>query len=199
MRRYLTVLWCVLVGTAAAMAFPAQDAAKSGPQVGQLVPGPFQAFNATGPYAGRPHCLVCQHGLHPVVLVFARDPGETDGPVMKLVKALDDAVEKYRAADLNSFVVFLNDEVQNVDSRRVLVKRLQDLADGLKLKHVVLALDRAAGPKDYNINKEFDVTALLYHKHAVVGNIAVKKDELDEKKIAEILEAVGKMVPAKKK
>lgn len=199
MRRILSAMLVAIVciwGTAGALS---QDEAKSDKKGGELLPGPFQAFNATGPYAGRPHCLVCQYGLHPVALVFARDAGEPDGPVLKLVKALDDAVEKNRAADLHSFTVFLNDDVENVDSRRVLVKRLQDLAEGLKLKHVVLALDRAAGPKDYNLSKEIDVTVLLYHDHKIANKLEFKKDTLNDEGIKSILDAVGKMLADRKR
>lgn len=82
MCRYLPIVPSLLVLACCAGALPAQEGAKSGPQIGQMIPGPFQPVNATGPYAGRPHCLVCQFGLRPVVLVFARETGEPDGPVL---------------------------------------------------------------------------------------------------------------------
>jgi hypothetical protein len=189
---------CLTVLAVGPAAFSAQDDTKSGPQVGQKLPGPFEPFNATGPYTGRPHCLVCERGLHPTVLIFARDPGEPDGPVMKLIKAVDDAAVKHRASDLGGFAVFLSDDVQNVDSRRALVKRLQDLADAVKLQQVVLALDRSAGPRDYNINKETDVTVLVYNKHTVAANRPFAKDALNDEAIKSVLADVEKMLPMKR-
>jgi hypothetical protein len=186
------------------VSFAQEGALKSGPQVGGFLPGAFHPYNATGEHAGRPHCLVCEHGLQPTVLVFAREPVAADSPLANLLKGLDAAAEKHKAAGLGGFAVFLTDETENIDSRRALLKKLQDLADAdsMKLKHIGLALDRAAGPENYNVNKEAEVTVLLYHKHNVLGNFAFKKDALNDESIKTILAAVEKMVPpapAKKK
>src|SRR5438132_5326782 len=57
------------------------------------LPGPFHPYNVTGDekYRGTYHCLVSEHGLDPVVLVFVRGD-EPCGEVKKLLAALDDAV-----------------------------------------------------------------------------------------------------------
>jgi hypothetical protein len=36
----------------------ADDALKSGPQVGKMIPGPFHPLNVTGHKAGKKNCLV---------------------------------------------------------------------------------------------------------------------------------------------
>lgn len=36
----------------------AADAVKSGPQVGDSIPGPFNVLNVTGPQAGKSNCQV---------------------------------------------------------------------------------------------------------------------------------------------
>lgn len=74
------------------------------------MPGPFDAVNITGKNAkGRQHCLVCEYGLNPVVVVFAREPAAgQDGPLMSLLGKLDEEVSRY-ADDYNlkSFVIFI--------------------------------------------------------------------------------------------
>jgi hypothetical protein len=53
---------CTLMGvfaaTLVASATLAGDALKSGPQVGQQVPGPFNPLNVTGSQAGKKFCQV---------------------------------------------------------------------------------------------------------------------------------------------
>ena len=51
---------------------PAEAALKSGPQVGQEVPGPFHPVNINGEQAGKKSCLYCANGPNPVAAVFAR-------------------------------------------------------------------------------------------------------------------------------
>jgi hypothetical protein len=200
MSRCLSRCASLAVLLAVSLASAAQDeAGKSGPQVGTMLPGAFHPFNATGEFAGRPHCLVCEHGLLPTVLVFAREPVGADSPLAKLLKALDAAAEKGKAVGLGGFAVFLTDGSQDIDSRRDLAKRLQDLAEALKLKHLVLALDSAAGPKDYNINKEAEVTVVVYHKHKVLANFTYKKDALNDEAIKAILAEAEKLAPEKPK
>lgn len=175
------------------------DDAKSGLTAGAYLPGPFQVYAVTGTHANRPHCLVCEHGLHPVVTVFARDMAGADSPVVKLLQALEASVEKNKASNLAAFAVVLSDEAQNIDSRRALAKKLQDLADAAKLKNVVLALDSAAGPKGYDLSKEAGVTVVLYHKHKIVGVHSFPRDGLNDAGIKTILDDVEKMMPAGKK
>src|SRR4029453_4231326 len=127
----------------------------------------------------------------------SRELPSPDGPLLKLLQGLDAAVDKHKAAGLASFAVFLNDDPDNIDAaRRPLAKALRGLADSAKVRNVVLSLDSAAGPKDYKISKEFDVTVLLYHKHKVMGNFAYRKDTLNDENIKSIVDAVDKMVPA---
>jgi len=43
----------------------AGEAVKSGPQVGENVPGPFHPLNINGASAGQKNCLYCQNGTNP--------------------------------------------------------------------------------------------------------------------------------------
>src|SRR5262245_66444418 len=60
---------CVVLVTGLALA----GEFKSGPQVGETVPGPFHPLNVTGEKAGEKACLYCQNGGNPVAMIFARE------------------------------------------------------------------------------------------------------------------------------
>src|SRR5262245_11748579 len=106
----MRILVCLLL--IGILGFAQDDDAKftSGTKVGDVIPGPFDAFNINGKKAkGRQHCLVTDFGLNPTVLVFAREPAEgKDGPLAALLGKLDEVVDKHEDDHyLGSAVVFL--------------------------------------------------------------------------------------------
>jgi hypothetical protein len=56
MNRLSLVAACVVGAVAAGSLLAAE--LKSGPQVGDSIPGPFHPLNVTGPFAGKKQCLV---------------------------------------------------------------------------------------------------------------------------------------------
>src|SRR5262245_43382713 len=76
---------------------------KSGPRVGDELPGTFHPMNVTGPEAGKKTCIFCEYGADPVVMVFAR---ETSAPLTRLVKRLDATTAQNKASNLASCVIF---------------------------------------------------------------------------------------------
>lgn len=192
---------------------------RSGVKVGDVLPGPFDAVNINGKKGkGRQHCLVCEFGLHPVVMVLAREPAEgKDGPLTSLLAKLDEAVSRH-AEDhyLASCGIFLSPDAHNSanntaeeDTKKIadetiardaLTKRLEERAD--KLKNVVLAYFPAAGPKDYNINPKAEVTVLFYYKHKVLANFAYPEGKMTDEDVERIVKTVddtlAKKKPAKK-
>jgi hypothetical protein len=166
----------------------AAESLKSGPQVDEDVPGPFHPLNVTGVAAGKKNCLYCQNGNNPVAVVFAR---EVTPEVTKLIKKLDGCTAKNSECKMGSYVVFLSD-------KEGLEKDLKAMADDQKLEKIVLSIDNPAGPGEYKISKDADVTVLLYTKHTVKANHAFKKGELNDKCIEEIVKEVPKILPEKK-
>lgn len=166
----------------------AAETFKSGPQLNEDVPGPFHPFNVTGKAAGKKNCLYCQNGANPVAVIFAR---EVTPEVKKLIKTLDDCTAKNDECRMGSYVVFLNDK-EGLD------KELKEMADKEGLKKIVLSIDNPAGPEDYKISKDADVTVLLYTKHTVKANRAFKKGELKDQDIEGIVKEVPKILPASK-
>jgi len=160
---------------------------KSGPQVGQAVPGQFEPLNVTGPWAGQEHCLYCEYGANPVALIFARNvsPGLT-----KLIKKIDAATVKHKGASLSSFVVFLSKDAQ-------LKQKLEELAKKEGIQNIVLTIDTPAGPEDYKVAEPADVTVVLYVDATVKSNRAFTKGQLSDQAIDQIVADLSKILPKK--
>jgi hypothetical protein len=193
MPRRRTVLFAlVLLLTAASVPYAA-DTPKSGPQPGDSIPGPFHPVNANGAYAGDPHCLVCEYGLRPVVAVFVREAGEVSKPLTTLLQKLDEAAAKHRDVGLAAFAVFLSDDFAKEQVRSDFVRRLEAVAKEADLKQVILAADAPAGVESYKLNKDAEVTVILYRRLRVEASFASAKDGLADKEIATVLAAVQKL------
>ena len=161
---------------------------KSGPQPGEKIPGPFSPLNVNGDDAGEKRCLVCKNGTNPVVMIFARN---ADDPMtQKLIKEVDAVTAKNAGCDMGSFVVFCTDD----DTTE---KKLKDLNAKEKYKKVILSVDNPAGPKNYKVSKDADVTVVLYTKHMVKANHAFKAGELKDGDITKIVSEVTTITPSK--
>ena len=80
-----------------------------------------------------------------------------------------------------SFVVVLSDDQDAME------KQLKEFAKKEDLKKVALTVFDPSGPKPYRINKDADVTVLLYVGKTVKVNHAYRKGEFQEKDIDTIL------------
>jgi len=121
-------------------------------------------------------------------MIFAREISDN---LTSLVKKLDETTAKNSDAHMGSFVVFCNDE-EGLD------QKLKDIAEKQKLKKIILSIDNPAGPKGYNIDKDADVTVVLYTKRNVKVNHAFKKGELKKADIDKIVNEVSKILPEDK-
>ena len=157
---------------------------KSGPQTGEKVPGPFHPLNVTGEHKGEKACLFCSNGDNPVAMIFART---ADAQTTKLLKAIDAATAKNKAASMGSFAVFL-------DSAEGLDKKLAEIASKEKIEKCVLSIDNPAGPAKYNVSKDADVTVVLYVGRTVKANYAFAKGKITDKDIEAVVADVSKIV-----
>lgn len=120
---------------------------------------------------------------------------ELSNPLTSLVKQIDEqvtvAAEKYKGGQkLGTYVIFPEAEG--------LAEQLRDLARKESLKGVSLCIGPV--PPRYEVNKEADVTVVIYNlaqrnQQAVVANFALRKGELDEEKRDDIVEALSKVLP----
>jgi hypothetical protein len=157
---------------------------KSGPQAGDKIPGPFHPLNLTGASAGKKHCLVCEHGTSPVAMVFARGVSPA---LTKLIQKLDTATAKNRDQSMGSFVVFLSDSESLPD-------QLKKVATDAKIQHTVLAIDNPAGPDNYKVSRDAEVTVVLYSRHNVLANHTFRKGQLNDTAIDRILKDVPRIL-----
>lgn len=155
----------------------------SGPQVGETVHG-FNPLNCTGEHAGEKHCLICQNGLNPVAIIFAR---ELTPEVTKLIQRIDRATEDNKKSSMGSFVVLLSDS-ESLESE------LKALAKKEKVQHSILTIDNPDGPQGYKIAQDAEVTVVLYKNQTVKANHAFKKGEFNDKEIESVVVDLAKVL-----
>jgi hypothetical protein len=188
--RFMQILNVLTVLTASlfmGQAVAAEGALKSGLQPGEKITHIFEPLNVTGEHAGEPYCLICENGLSPVAMIFAREVSE---PLLNLLSRLDAATAHHRQEQMGSFVVFLSDEAG-------LKEKLQRTAKERGLKQIVLAIDAPAGPDGFAVAKDADVTVVLYNEHLVMANHAFRKGELTGAASEKILADLPKILAAK--
>ena len=173
---FMVVLWANGVALAGSV--------KSGPQVGEKVPGPFPPLNVTGPDAGKKSCQYCKNGARPVAVIFAR---QFTPAVAQLVKKIDAATAANKERSLGSYVVVCSDAAG-------LDQQLQGIARQMQIQNTVLTIYKPGGPERYGLSPEADVTVLLYHHLTVKANHAFKADELNGAATDAILAYLTKML-----
>ena len=184
MKSLLAALALISLSCAAA---GAAEPLKSGLQAGEKITNIFEPLNVTGPFAGEPHCLVCENGLNPVAMIFAREVNE---PLVKLLAKIDKATEKNRDVELGSFVVFLSE-------KEGLKEQLESVAKKQGFKQIILSTFDPAGPEDFKVAKDSDVTVVLYREHLVKANHAFRKGELTDQAVEKIVGDLPKIVGEK--
>lgn len=175
-RTLLLSLPCVLACT---LAVPAADPCISGVPVGKR-PGPYSFLVATGPQRGQPTCYICEQGDKPTAVVFARSLSD---PLGKLLAKLDTEAAARKETGFKVWMTLLT-PTADLD---VLAKWSQK--QGLK-DCPVGAFEDADGPPAYTLNKDADVTVMLFVKQKVVANFAFRAGELDDKQIGSVVFAV---------
>jgi hypothetical protein len=92
---------------------------------------------------------------------------------------------------INSFVIILSDEENAKDTA---VK----FAEANNVKKTVFAIDNVAGPKGYDINKDAEITVLLYTGGEVKANHAYRKADFNAKAVDAIIKDLPKIQKAEK-
>jgi hypothetical protein len=170
-------------------ATPAEPVA-SGLEIGQR-PGPYSALVSVGPQRGQMHCFICETADRPAVIVFARKTSDSLG---RLVRGLDQALLDRKAADLRAWVTFLNDDQTAYDAEVIRWGRAQSV------RSVPLAVfENVAGPPAYKLNRDAEVTVIVYTKQKVVRNLAFRSGELTDARVAEVLKSLDDIAPTASK
>ncbi|MGE3808989.1 MAG: TolB family protein, partial [Gemmataceae bacterium] len=177
----------LLTMASAGVSIRAEDPCVSGLKPGQR-PGPYSSIVSTGPERGQPFCYICETEDKPAVVVFARS---LNAPLGKFVQQLDKEVVARKSDNLCAWVTFLNDDQTRFDPKVV------GFAKDYNIGHVPLGVfEDPVGPPTYRLNKDADLTILLFVKQKVVANFAFRAGEFDEKKAGEVLKALPQILPA---
>jgi hypothetical protein len=98
----------VVLGCSAVAGFAlGAEPCKSGLQPGEKISTIFEPVNVTGEHAGEPYCLICEYGLDPVVMMFAR---EIDIPVLTLISKIDTFIQMDREERSKARLLALDEE-----------------------------------------------------------------------------------------
>jgi hypothetical protein len=132
---------------------------------------------------GKYHCLVSEYDLDPVVMLFVR--GTPESAVLKdLLGKLEGAIERNPAVRLRCFVVFVSEDIANVmeedEKREEEAKKIQKIADDLKLRSVVLTLASKADVAKFQLDPTVALTAVLYKSLRIEAVHKVSRDQLDK-------------------
>jgi hypothetical protein len=113
------------------------------------------------------------------------------GLVKKIDRRLDKASPHHKENKLGVFVVVCNED----DAAK---ERVRDLVAAEGFKHVVIGNTMLGGPPRYRVNKDAEQTVAIYDLDGtVVANFALKKGELNEAKTADIIKAMGRVLPTR--
>ena len=159
----------------------------SGTAVGQR-PGPYSFLVASGPQRGQPTCYICETDTKPAAIVFAR---KLSDPLAKLLLKFDEAVAAQPKEAMRSWMTVLGEKTASLD----------DLAKWSKstgFKNLPLGVfDDADGPPSYKLNKEAEITVLLFVNKQVIGNFAFREGELNDEAIKKISKVLEKLTEKK--
>jgi hypothetical protein len=171
-----------------ALAALAADPVVSGLAPGQR-PGPYSSVVSVGPQRGTSHCFICETADRPMVIVFARQPTDALG---KLVRGIDRELASHKSAELRAWVTFLSNDQLALDPQ--VVKWGQDQA----VKAVPLSVfEDVGGPPSYRLHRDAEVTVMLAVKQKVVQNFAFRAGELTDGRIADVLKAIPTLINGK--
>jgi hypothetical protein len=177
-----------LLGSVSAV--QAADPCVSGVPVGQR-PGPYSALVSVGPERGTAHCFICETADRPAVVIFARSLSD---PLGRLVRGVDKAIDDHKAAELRGWVTFLHDDQLTFDPQVVQWSKKQ------AIRNVSLGVfEDLVGPPSYKLNRDADVTVLLFVKQKVVGNFAFRAGDLTPARVDEVLKTLPRILPEGKK
>ena len=179
--RFLTVLSIFLVTSLSW----GQDV-PSGPDRGKQVP-PLKVFDATGPNKDKELDYVAERKQKPTIYLFIQ-ADKWDRPMARFVRKLDEALQK---ADDDSVVVavWLTD---NPDKAKEYLPIAQQ---SLQLQKTILTCfpEEKAGPKDWNINVDAHLTAVVTTKGKVASVFGYRSiNETDVPAVHDALQKVLK-------
>lgn len=121
-----------------------------------------------------------------MVAIFTRSI--TDD-LTSLVKQIDEQVAKNEDKKMASFVILLSNDADGDEAK------LKALAEKAGIKHVPLTIfDGVAGPPNYKIAEDAEVTVLHWKERKAVVNHAFAKGKLDKDGVKKVVESTSEIL-----
>ena len=121
-----------------------------------------------------------------MVAIFTRSI--TDD-LTSLVKQIDDQVAQNEDKKMASFVILLSNDPDADEAK------LKTLAEKAGIKHVPLTIfDNIAGPPNYKIAEDAEVTVLHWLERKTVVNHAFAKGKLDKEGVKKVVDATAEIL-----
>lgn len=121
-----------------------------------------------------------------MVAIFTRSI--TDD-LTSLVKQIDEQVAKNEEKKMASFVILLSNDADADEAK------LKTLAEKSGIKHVPLTIfDGLAGPPNYKIAEDAEVTVVHWLGRKAVVNHAFAKGKLDKDGVKKVVESTAKIL-----
>ncbi len=121
-----------------------------------------------------------------MVAIFARSISDD---LTSLVKQIDEQVAKNEDKKMASFVILLSNDADGDEAK------LKALAEKAGIKHVPLTIfDGVAGPPNYKIAEEAEVTVVHWLGRKAVVNHAFAKGKLDKDGVKKVVESTAKIL-----
>lgn len=106
-----------------------------------------------------------------------------------LVKQIDNAVAENKDASMQGFVVLLTDDPDAAE------EELKSFAEKHGIENVPLTIfDGVAGPPNYKVSEDAEVTVLLWKGRTVAANHAFGDDGLNDEAVEEIIADTSKIL-----
>ena len=178
--------FALVLGLSIAPALARADDPKSGPQVGEKIEG-FEIEFATGDDAGKKLDPLKALKDKPLLIIFE---GQMTRPGFGLLKVLDKYGRLRQPEGLAVLIVRLSDDREAAAKH---AKLLYD-SDSLDIKSPAgVAPEGKAGPKNYNLSEEAEMTVLLADKdRKVVYNLSRRAPERQD--FDDVRKAIDKLI-----
>jgi hypothetical protein len=111
-----------------------------------------------------------------------------------LVKQIDEQVANNTDKKLASFVVLLSDDPDADEAKLKQLAEKAGIKTGKEANVPLTIYDGMAGPPNYKIAKEAEVTVLHWKGQKTVVNHAYAKGKLDKAAVKEIVESTAKIL-----
>lgn len=154
---------------------------KSGLQPGERT-GAFYVSDITGPRKGDSLCYACAFGRRTVINIQTRTMNEELASLIQQIDKLVDPASQRSDDTKHGFVVYVTDDAESA------ADQLRKVADAKKIERVPLTVfDDPAGPQNYKLNSDAEVTVMMWTGQEVKFNHAFAAGELNADAIEKIV------------